>query len=284
MDNRVNEVLLNSNIILEANFHYEKLTMVNGLYNGKQPMLFLLLGTINDDGVASASEALSVVLNVDSRTGHFSFDKEQLATRIELMKVTHKRDELIGFLTINSKYYNYEETIRMILIDFMPQFVGSAIIFSYTPNESSSENKTQQKNTSHLDLSCQLIENYNIDTCDLKFQIEYNNIEIPVVSGSQSELELDEMPLQDEINYYHDRKKHIKQELSRVISYLGNASSVEQPLNAAILNRAAIITHLLNRNPTNDIETAISNMENEIRLLQTTLEQWEIVNMKDNPS
>ncbi|KAH7600310.1 hypothetical protein J7293_04996 [Nakaseomyces glabratus] len=284
MDNRVNEVLLNSNIILEANFHYEKLTMVNGLYNGKQPMLFLLLGTINDDGVASASEALSVVLNVDSRTGHFSFDKEQLATRIELMKVTHKQVELIGFLTINSKYYNYEETIRMILIDFMPQFVGSAIIFSYTPNESSSENKTQQKNTSHLDLSCQLIENYNIDTCDLKFQIEYNNIEIPVVSGSKSELELDEMPLQDEINYYHDRKKHIKQELSRVISYLGNASSVEQPLNAAILNRAAIITHLLNRNPTNDIETAISNMENEIRLLQTTLEQWEIVNMKDNPS
>lgn len=72
--------------------------------------------------------------------------------------------------------------------------------------------------------------------------------------------------------------------MSRVISYLGNASSVEQPLNAAILNRAAIITHLLNRNPTNDIETAISNMENEIRLLQTTLEQWEIVNMKDNPS
>lgn len=284
MDNRVNEVLLNSNIILEANFHYEKLTMVNGLYNGKQPMLFLLLGTINGDGVASASESLSVVLNVDSRTGHFSFDKEQLATRIELMKVTHKQDELIGFLTINSKYYNYEETIRMILIDFMPQFVGSAIIFSYTPNESSSENKTQQKNTSHLDLSCQLIENYNIDTCDLKFQIEYNNIEIPVVSGSQSELELDEMPLQDEINYYHDRKKHIKQELSRVISYLGNASSVEQPLDAAILNRAAIITHLLNRNPTNDIETAISNMENEIRLLQTTLEQWEIVNMKDNPS
>ncbi|KAH7578988.1 hypothetical protein J7297_05011 [Nakaseomyces glabratus] len=284
MDNRVNEVLLNSNIILEANFHYEKLTMVNGLYNGKQPMLFLLLGTIDDDGVASASEALSVVLNVDSRTGHFSFDKEQLATRIELMKVTHKQEELIGFLTINSKYYNYEETIRMILIDFMPQFVGSAIIFSYTPNESSSENKTQQKNTSHLDLSCQLIENYNIDTCDLKFQIEYSNIEIPVVSGSKSELELDEMPLQDEINYYHDRKKHIKQELSRVISYLGNASSVEQPLNAAILNRAAIITHLLNRNPTNDIETAISNMENEIRLLQTTLEQWEIVNMKDNPS
>lgn len=284
MDNRVNEVLLNSNIILEANFHYEKLTMVNGLYNGKQPMLFLLLGTINDDGVASASEVLSVVLNVDSRTGHFSFDKEQLATRIELMKVTHKQDELIGFLTTNSKYYNYEETIRMILIDFMPQFVGSAIIFSYTPNESSSENKTQQKNTNHLDLSCQLIENYNIDTCDLKFQIEYNNIEIPVVSGSKSELELDEMPLQDEINYYHDRKKHIKQELSRVISYLGNASSVEQPLNAAILNRAAIITHLLNRNPTNDIETAISNMENEIRLLQTTLEQWEIVNMKDNPS
>lgn len=284
MDNRVNEVLLNSNIILEANFHYEKLTMVNGLYNGKQPMLFLLLGKINDDGVASASEVLSVVLNVDSRTGHFSFDKEQLATRIELMKVTHKQDELIGFLTINSKYYNYEETIRMILIDFMPQFVGSAIIFSYTPNESSSENKTQQKNTSHLDLSCQLIENYNIDTCDLKFQIEYNNIEIPVVSGSKSELELDEMPLQDEINYYHDRKKHIKQELSRVISYLGNVSSVEQPLNAAILNRAAIITHLLNRNPTNDIETAISNMENEIRLLQTTLEQWEIVNMKDNPS
>lgn len=283
MADRSIEVYLNANVILDVNFQYEKLCITKDYQSSKHAMLFLLLGNVVQNKVFRIQKPISVVLTSDLRTGRFIIDKEQVSRRLELCKTTNPEFDILGVMVINEKLFDYSEVIRMLLIDYNQKFSGKALLFSYTTSDDmsiESRKRIFQDSYNKLNLKCSIIEDYNLNLIPIEFKINSTDVSIPIHADSSKSNELDQITVTEEIEYFDAKKSALKKEVTRIIEYLKRESTVDDPLNPMILNKIAIIVHILEGGPTEDIQESIQKMENEIRLIQLSLEQWEIVNLK----
>ncbi|KAL3233742.1 Cop9 signalosome-interactor 1 [Nakaseomyces bracarensis] len=283
MCNKHTEILIDSTVILDVNFQYEKLCLVKDFHSSRNAMLFLLLGTVIQDKILKIQYPLSVVLTGDPRTGRFIIDKEQVNKRLELINTIHPEYEILGVLVINEKLFDYSEVIRMLLIDYNQNLCGTTVLFSYATGDDfkdDTRSKIYQETHNQLNLKCNIIVNYNLDLQPIDFEIITFDVSIPSNANNAKSNELDNISVNEEIEYFDTKWAAIKSEVTRIISFLQTRSTVEKPLNPVILNKIAVIVHILRKGPTDDIEESMQKMENDIRLIQLSLEQWEIVNMK----
>ncbi|EDO16522.1 hypothetical protein Kpol_1064p2 [Vanderwaltozyma polyspora DSM 70294] len=274
-------IIIEEKVILQINYQYELKSIINSSNpNLDIPQCFLLLGqkSTSDEITVKACVEFPLLHSQQSneriQSSMVKCDEDALIRRIELQKTTNPDLIPTGLLLIDMNHNNYEYLIKDIIKLESLKFM-SKVLFHYEPKTS----------TDDLELNCYKITT-NVITDQLTltlidFELKLSKIPMEMVDRSKPEIPVSSM-IDDPIDFYafekeqRDHDKFIKKllnEIDRILNYLQCGGT-----NPVILRKISLLLSTLKKAPTNDIEDAISKIENEINIVRIACEQWEVGN------
>lgn len=254
----MDSVELDQLVLLEVNYQYENQLGGDGT---RPPLCLLLLGChLDDHEKFEIQRSLITPLQlqvIDNQDGEFVYNLDQVLRRIRLIRETNPQLQLCGIMVINNQIYDYDKPIESLMRNFKGQI---KYLFTYEP-----------------DLNAEISRKLNGFTLfPRKQRIGYRlqhgrvNVESQKIDANTNPLNphVAERQCLDQQEAFTEKLIH---EIDKMIGYLDHG----QPSDA-ILRKISMLVSQLNRGPTTDIEEAIMNKENELNVLRTVCEQWEM--------
>ncbi|CCF55658.1 hypothetical protein KAFR_0A02200 [Kazachstania africana CBS 2517] len=245
MDYSIN---MDSNVMYSVNYEYEN--DLNSLSESELvPQCYLLLGQVQNGKDITISRNIKIPITLEAVTSEFGFDDKNLEMKIELIRVTEPNLDVIGLLLVNPKVFDYDSIMHRL----MERIV---ILFRYE-----ADNK--------LECYVKMINDFKL----VDFQYKFNSVQVmnskeDKKGGNISTYEKHQL---EETNY----RNVVEKLIIRINTTLNYLQKSEEP-NDLILRKISMIISGLKRPVTEDIEKEIINHENEIKLLEIVLNQWEM--------